>query len=283
MIVFTTAEALKEQLKKVRSNGQQVGFVPTMGALHRGHVTLIETAKHASDYVVCSIFVNPVQFNDPNDYKKYPVTTDRDIAMLEQAGADALFLPSVEEMYPGGTTGLEHYQLGYLETILEGKYRPGHFQGVCQVMRRLLEMVQPDHLFMGQKDYQQCMVVQRLMQLTGMQGAIQFHVCPTVREPDGLAMSSRNMRLDPVAREKAATLPAALNYIKENLQPGDVLSVLLHARSMLTALRMKVDYLEIADANTLEPVDNWNGEQKLVALVAAFLGEVRLIDNIPLN
>lgn len=283
MKVFTTAEALKEQLAKARQNGQQVGFVPTMGALHPGHVSLIETAKLQSGYVVCSIFVNPVQFNDPNDYKKYPVTTDRDAAMLQQAGADALFLPSVEEMYPGGTRGLEHYELGYLETILEGKYRPGHFQGVCQVMRRLLEMVRPDHLFMGQKDYQQCMVVQRLMQLTGMQPAIQFHVCPTVREPDGLAMSSRNMRLDAVAREKAATLPAALNYIKANLQPGDVLSVLLHARSMLTALRMKVDYLEIADANTLEPVDNWNGKQKLVALVAAFLGEVRLIDNIPLN
>lgn len=281
MVIFSTAEALKAQLVKARQNGQSIGFVPTMGALHPGHASLIETAKEQSGYVVCSIFVNPVQFNDPNDYKKYPVTAEKDIAMLEQAGAHALFHPPVQEMYPGGTAGLEQYDLGYLESILEGKYRPGHFQGVCQVMRRLLEIVQPDHLFMGQKDYQQCMVVQRLLQLTGMQ--LNFHVCPTVREPDGLAMSSRNMRLNADARQKAAVIPAALNYVKENLQRGDLLSLLLHARSMLTAQRMKVDYLEIADANNLQPVENWDGKQKLVALVAAFLGEVRLIDNIPLN
>jgi pantoate--beta-alanine ligase len=283
MIVFKTAQALQEQLTQARQNRQSIGFVPTMGALHPGHVSLIEMAKAQSDYVVCSIFVNPAQFNDPNDYKKYPVTTEKDITMLEQAGAHALFLPSVDEMYPGGIKGLEHYDLGYLEAILEGKYRPGHFQGVCQVMRRLLELVKPDHLFMGQKDYQQCMVVQKLMQLTGMQDHINFHICPTVREADGLAMSSRNTRLDAAAREKAALIPAALNYVKANLKPGDLLSLLLHARSMLTAQRMKVDYLEIADAITLQPVDNWNGEQKLVALAAAFLGEVRLIDNMPLN
>lgn len=283
MIVFKTALALQEQLARARQNGQSIGFVPTMGALHQGHVSLIETAREQSDYTVCSIFVNPVQFNDPNDYKKYPVTTDSDMAMLEQCGADALFLPAVEEMYPGGTAGLEHYELGYLETILEGKYRPGHFQGVCQVMRRLLEMVRPHGLFMGQKDYQQCMVVKKLLELTRMDAETNLHVCPTVREADGLAMSSRNMRLSAEARAKAIAIPDALSFVKSNLQPGQLLPLMLEARSFLTAQKMKVDYLEIADAGTLEPTDNWNGKQKLVALAAAFLGEVRLIDNMVIS
>jgi len=283
MDIFTKTETILKHVGFARRQGQSIGFVPTMGALHQGHVSLLEAARAQADLVVCSIFVNPTQFNDPNDYKKYPVTTDRDIALLEQTATNVLFLPSVEEIYPGGTARLEHYDLGGLEDILEGKYRPDHFQGVCQVMRRLLEATQPDHLFMGQKDYQQCMVVQCLLAQMNGGSSINLHICPTVREPDGLAMSSRNMRLDATAREKAAMLPAALNYVKANLQPGDLLSLLLHARSMLTAQRMKVDYLEIADAKSLQPVDNWDGKQKLVALVAAFLGEVRLIDNMPLN
>ena len=281
MIIFNAAEALQEELEKVAKKGLQVGFVPTMGALHPGHISLIQAAKERSLYTVCSIFVNPVQFNDPKDYEKYPVTTDRDIAMLEQGGADALFLPSVAEIYPGGTAGLEQYHLGYLETILEGKYRPGHFQGVCQVMKRLLELVRPHHLFMGQKDYQQCMVVKKLVGLTGMQ--LNFHVSPTVREPDGLAMSSRNMRLNPQARATAAIIPAALSFIKNNIRPGHLTTLLQHATSMLTSKGLKVDYLEIADADTLQPATNWNGEQKLVALAAAFVDDVRLIDNMLLH
>lgn len=281
MIVFRTAEALQEQLAQARRNGLQIGFVPTMGALHPGHISLMKMAKEQSGYTVCSIFVNPTQFNDANDYKKYPVTTEQDVAMLEEAGADALFLPSVQEIYPDGTAGLEQYDLGYLETILEGKYRPGHFQGVCRVMKRLLQIVKPDDLFMGQKDYQQCMVVKALVPQTGIE--LNFHVCPTVREPDGLAMSSRNMRLTPQDRATAAIIPAALTYIKNNIKPGDLTALLQHARSMLTAKQLKVDYLEIADADTLQPVTSWNGEQELVALVAAFVGEVRLIDNMILH
>lgn len=277
MIVFRKAEALQEQLAQARLSGLSVGFVPTMGALHPGHISLMKAAKEQSGYTVCSIFVNPMQFNDPKDYEKYPVTTDQDVAMLEQSGADALFLPPVQQVYTVGTDGLEHYDLGFLETVLEGKYRPGHFQGVCQVMRRLLELVRPDDLFMGQKDYQQCMVVKKLVDLAKLE--LNFHVCPTVREPDGLAMSSRNMRLSPEARAAAATIPAALKYIKNNIRPGDLSTLLQHATSMLTSQGFKVDYLEIADAHTLQPATNWNGEQKLVSLVAAFISEVRLIDN----
>jgi pantoate--beta-alanine ligase len=279
MIIFSTTEALQQHLASARQRGQSIGFVPTMGALHPGHISLIETAKAQAGVIVCSIFVNPSQFNDPNDYKKYPVTTDKDIALLEQSGADALFLPTVQEIYPSGFAGLEHYELGYLESMLEGKYRPGHFQGVCQVMRRLLEIVQPDHLFMGQKDYQQCMVVKMLITRMDIEDRVHFHVCPTVREADGLAMSSRNMRLGAEARQKAVGIPAALQFVKDNLQPGSLLPLILQARSMLTAQKFKVDYLEIVDADTLEPVENWDGEQSLVVLAAAFLGEVRLIDN----
>lgn len=250
-----------------------------MGALHQGHISLMQAAKEHSGYTVCSIFVNPMQFNDINDYNKYPVTTAQDIAMLERSGANALFLPPVGEVYPAGTADLERYDLGYLETILEGKYRPGHFQGVCQVMKRLLELVRPDDLFMGQKDYQQCMVVKKL--ITGMQvePAINFHVCPTVREPDGLAMSSRNMRLNPEARVTAAIVPAALTYLKQNLRPGNLEPLIQQATAMLASKQLKVDYVEIGDAATLQPVSIWDGKQRLVALVAAFVDEVRLIDN----
>src|SRR5687768_4583767 len=165
MIIFRYAEPLARYIQQQKDASKQIGFVPTMGALHDGHIALIDRSKKDTAITVCSIFVNPTQFNNSGDYQKYPNTIEQDITRLEAAGCDALFLPSIAEMYPQGTAGLEQYDLGYLETLLEGKYRPGHFQGVCQVMFRLLTMVKPHKLFMGQKDYQQCMVVSRLLQL----------------------------------------------------------------------------------------------------------------------
>src|SRR3984957_11141081 len=159
MIIFKRSGDLFGWLKNETARGRSIGFVPTMGALHAGHISLVTISKKETDITICSIFVNPTQFNDPKDYQKYPVTLEKDIALLEAAGTDALFLPEVVDNYAGGTGRLETYELGNLERILEGKYRPGHFQGVCQVMRRLLDLVRPDHLFMGRKDYQQCMVV----------------------------------------------------------------------------------------------------------------------------
>jgi pantoate--beta-alanine ligase len=238
-----------------------------MGALHAGHISLIDISKKACDITVCSIFVNPTQFNDPGDYQKYPITIEKDISLLEAAGVDALFLPEVHEMYPDGTAGLETYDLGHLETILEGKYRPGHFQGVCQVMRRLLDLVRPDDLFMGSKDYQQCMVVQRLIQLMGW--PIRLHRCPIVREPDGLAMSSRNTRLSPEERQRATAIYRSL----QSLRSGAPLST---AQKILDDAGFRVDYIAICDAETLEPTSPSPGA---VALIAAFQGEVRLIDN----
>ena len=276
MIIFKYARQLEEYIQQQKTARKQIGFVPTMGALHNGHIALIDQSKKEAGLTVCSIFVNPTQFNNPKDYQLYPNTIGQDIAKLEAAGCEVLFLPAIAEMYPAGTTNLEQYDLGYLETLLEGKYRPGHFQGVCQVMYRLLTMVQPDKLFMGQKDYQQCMVVNRLLQL--MQSAIQLVTCPTLREPDGLAMSSRNMRLPAEDRQKATTIYKCLTLIKEECNKGIAWAVIQKkaVQSLLDA-GFTIDYVELADARTLQPATGTQGPR--VALIAAFLHDVRLIDN----
>jgi pantoate--beta-alanine ligase len=304
MILFKRSEELGGYLREQGSAASRIGFVPTMGALHPGHISLIDISKKSTNLTVCSIFVNPTQFNDPKDFQKYPVTLEKDIFLLEKAEVDVLFLPEVEELYPGGIKGLEHYELGPLEEILEGKYRPGHFQGVCQVMRRLLDRVQPGDLYMGQKDYQQCMVVGRLLSLMGS-GTV-LHTCPILREVDGLAMSSRNLRLSENERKKAPAIWQALSWIKEQWGAGrrgegamsgkgggERISELLdHARGMLEKNDFRIDYVEIADAVTLGPLGgdgteggvgvpggNQQAVNGAVALVAAFQGEVRLIDN----
>lgn len=279
MILFKTIEKLRKYLDSQRKNGKTIGFAPTMGALHPGHLSLIESAKKGNELTVCSIFINPTQFNDPRDFEKYPVTIERDIEMLEEAGCDILFLPSVIEMYPGGLKQAGHYDLGYLETLLEGKYRPGHFQGVCMVVHRLLEIVMPDNLYLGQKDYQQCMVITRLVEILHLTNGIKVHICPTLRENDGLAMSSRNMRLDKDERAKAVTIYQCLKQIKQELKEGSLQQLKKEALNKLTAAGFKPDYVEIADAGNIQPVNNWDGKQQLVALIAAYLNEVRLIDN----
>jgi pantoate--beta-alanine ligase len=277
LLVKKTAD-LRDYLDKKEREGNQIGFVPTMGALHKGHISLIESSVKDNSITVCSIFVNPTQFNDPKDFEKYPVTIGKDIYMLESAGCNVLFLPSVQEIYPEGKLEKMHYDLGYLETILEGKYRPGHFQGVCMVVHRLLDIVRPRNLYLGQKDYQQCMVIKKLIELIGQTG-IKVNICPTLREPDGLAMSSRNMRLNKEEREQAPAIYRSLQYIKENLQKGNLHDLKTIASTKLAEQNFKVDYIEIADASTLQLINQWDGKQKLVALAAAFLNEVRLIDN----
>jgi pantoate--beta-alanine ligase len=283
MILLKKAKDLYNYLDIQRQQGKKYGFAPTMGALHEGHISLMNDSKKKDDLLVCSIFINPTQFNDPTDFEKYPVTLEKDIAMLESAGCDVLFLPSITEMYPQGTNPAMHYDLGYLETILEGHYRPGHFQGVCMIVHRLLEIVKPDNLYIGQKDYQQCMVIKRLIELIGMNELIHLNISPTLRENNGLAMSSRNMRLGEDQRIKAAAIFQTLHFIKEQLQKGDLTSLKKKAISKLGEKEFKVDYVEIADADDLRIVDHWDGKQQLVALAAAYLDKVRLIDNILLN
>ena len=282
MILFKRKADLRAYLSALKQERQSIGFVPTMGALHEGHVSLIESSRRDNSITVCSIFVNPTQFNDPNDFKKYPVTLEKDIYKLELAGCNVLFLPTVEEIYPDGTDSLKKYDLGYLETILEGQYRPGHFQGVCLVVDRLLDMVKPDNLYLGQKDYQQCMVITKMIGLAGHSSVI-VKICPTLREPDGLAMSSRNIRLNKDERQKAPVIYQSLSHIKENLLKGDLTMLKEQALTTLRNNGFRPDYLETADAGTLQLVNKWDGKQKLVALTAAFLNDVRLIDNLVLN
>nr|WP_294905516.1 pantoate--beta-alanine ligase [uncultured Lacibacter sp.] len=281
MLIFHTVWQLQHYLRLQQNNGCSIGFVPTMGALHRGHLSLLEQSLQHADVTVCSIFVNPTQFNDPKDFEKYPVTTSTDVEMLLNAGIQVLFLPSVAEIYPNGTQNPPNYDLGFLETVLEGKYRPGHFQGVCQVMHRLLNIIDADHLFMGQKDYQQCMVIRHLIQTKHIR--TKLHIAPTLRETDGLAMSSRNMRLNKEDRQTAVAISKALVDLKTKLQQGNLEQLKQEAASFLTAKGFRVDYTEIAHAQTLELINNWNGTDPLVALTAAYLGEVRLIDNMLLT
>jgi pantoate--beta-alanine ligase len=281
MITITTAAALKEVLLQNRLQKKSIGFVPTMGALHQGHLWLIKEAMANNHLVICSIFVNPTQFNQVADFEKYPVTTAADKALLTQAGTHLLFLPAVEEIYPNGLLHLKQYPLGYLATVLEGAYRPGHFQGVCNVMDKLLTLIQPNNLYMGQKDYQQCMVVKKLIEI--LQVHTTLHTCPTLREADGLAMSSRNMRLNTNERKQAVEIATTLKNIKQHIKPGNLNTLINHHVQHLTGKGFKVDYIALANAATLELVNEWDGNTKLVALAAAYLNEVRLIDNMLIN
>ncbi len=277
MILFKKAADITNYLLQLKQTGKTIGFVPTMGALHAGHISLINTSKKVSDVTVCSIFVNPAQFNDVKDFNNYPTTIEQDIDILEKAGCHVLFLPPVSEIYPQGIINEEKYNLGYLETVLEGKYRPGHFQGVCMVVHRLLNIIEAHRLFLGQKDYQQCMVIKRLIELEHIN--IEISICPTLRENDGLAMSSRNVRLSEQERKQALAIFRALCYIKTNITPGSLKLLKAKAVGDLTNAGFKVDYIEIANADNLEIINTWDGNIKTVAVAAAFLGDVRLIDN----
>lgn len=273
MIIFKEIDALQRFL----AGKDQIGFVPTMGALHTGHLTLIQESIKSSKLTVCSIFVNPTQFNDPKDFEKYPVTLEKDIELLTNAGADAVFVPSVATIYPAGLTNLETYPLGSLEKLWEGAYRPGHFQGVCQVVSRLLDAVQPHRLYMGQKDFQQCMVIKKLIELKNI--STELIQVPTVRETSGLAMSSRNMRLSPTEKTTAVTISQVLDYLRDHINILPVSLLLQEAQNRLVQAGFKVDYVGIADASTLEPIDQIDPKRDAVAMIAAYLNEVRLIDN----
>ena len=282
MILFKRASDINKYLSIKSKLGIRIGFIPTMGALHAGHISLINECKKQCAISVVSIFINPTQFNNPSDYAKYPITLSADILKLEQSGCDLLFLPPIEEIYPNGIISAIQYDLGYLETVLEGKYRPGHFQGVCQVMNRLLEIIIPNILYLGQKDYQQCMVIKKLLTIT--KPTITINVVITLRESSGLAMSSRNLRLTDKDKEKAVGLFQSLQYLRSNLVLGDLANLKMNANNILQEKGItKIDYLTIADANTLESIESWDGRKPLVGLVAAYLHEVRLIDNIILH
>ncbi|MDQ2752936.1 MAG: pantoate--beta-alanine ligase [Bacteroidota bacterium] len=277
MILYKNKTDLIAKINSLKKEGKSIGFVPTMGALHQGHLSLIKASLQQNDITICSIFVNPTQFNDANDFNKYPITIENDILQLTEAGANLLFLPNIDEIYPEGKP-TEQYNLGNLETIWEGQFRPGHFQGVCQVVQRLFNIVQPDKAYFGQKDYQQCMVIKTLVHL--LQLSIQIVIHPTVREASGLALSSRNLRLKDDDKKRAVALYDALTFIKQNRAKTNLDECKEKAQQMIVDAGFeKIDYIAICDAETLQPLQTENSAKPKVALVAAYISCVRLIDN----
>ena len=282
MILYKQSEDIRNKLNQLKGQEKSIGFVPTMGALHEGHLSLIKQSIAEKNITVVSIFVNPTQFNDKKDFEKYPVTIEKDIELLERSGADILFLPSVHEMYPNGLQALSTYDLSQIEHVLEGYYRPRHFQGVCNIMHRLLQTITPGNLYMGQKDYQQCMIIQKL--INDFKLPVKLNIVPTQREESGLAMSSRNMRLSGAAKRKAAAIYNTHLFIKNNLLKLSFPQLIEKAYVFLNNAGFeKIDYIEICDAVSLKPAKEYKEEQKLVVLTAAFIDGVRLIDNMLLN
>jgi pantoate--beta-alanine ligase len=277
--VINTIAALKSLLEPIKLGQQKIALVPTMGALHKGHVSLINIAQQYADVVVCSIFVNPTQFTDPKDLEKYPRPLEHDMQMLREAGCDVVFMPSVKEMYPG--TEHWHIDLGPAEFLLEGEFRKGHYQGVTQILKKLFDAVNPDVAFFGQKDFQQVLMIENMVAYFKL--PVQIISCPIVREEDGLAMSSRNIHLNEADRENALVLSKALSYVKDHFEEKTITALLADAKEMISAVAgVELDYFTIANGKTLLPENNKN-QSNLVALVAAKVGQTRLIDNMLLN
>lgn len=277
MFIFKQIKDLQNHL----SNFDSIGFVPTMGALHEGHLSLINQSKKENTLSVCSIFVNPTQFNNSNDFDKYPITIESDIEFLESVNCDVLFLPSVNEMYPDGIIDIKQYQIGYLDTILDGKFRPNHFNGVCVIVHKLLQAVQPQKLYLGEKDFQQCAVIKQLVKSENI--PVEIVTCPTLRMPNGLAMSSRNKRLSDFGLSMASLIYKCLNDIKN--EQFDHSFEILQSKNIdiLSAKNFKTEYLLLANADTLEILQDFDHSKNMVLLIASFFEEVRLIDNLRLN
>lgn len=279
MIIFRQNEGLQSILKQEKIKGKRIGFVPTMGALHAGHLELVHQASQKCDLVVVSIYVNPTQFNQKEDFEKYPITPASDIDALLKSECAILFAPSTQEIYPEGTEKLPYYDLGELETKLEGMHRPGHFQGVCTVVERLLRIVEPHELFLGQKDWQQCCVIQKLLELRP-DIQVKLTTIATIREENGLALSSRNKRLSEEGRKKASILFQALQAVGTGLKSGDFEAVVEDQKQYILENGFEsIDYLQVADLYTLEPILSWQNKPVAI-LVAATIEGVRLIDNL---
>lgn len=280
MEIISTVAALRSAVAKAKAEGLTVGLVPTMGALHAGHMSLIERARKECGFVVVSIFVNPTQFNNPNDLATYPRTVEADCEKLEEANVDIAFVPTVEEIYPEPDTRV--FDLGPVAEVMEGKMRPGHFNGVAQIVSKLFDYVQPDRAYFGEKDYQQIAVLRRMSEIIGFKGKIV--ACPICRESDGLAMSSRNMRLTPAQREIAPqiheTLLAAADLAAQGIDLESIREMVVEEIDGIDG--MEVEYFEIADAKTLQPLENWDqaGEDGAIGCITVWTGDVRLIDNI---
>ncbi len=275
-VVVDKISDLKTLLQGFRSEGKSIGFVPTMGALHKGHVSLVERSVAENDITVVSIFVNPTQFNDKNDLKNYPRMPEKDITMLEAAGVNVVFMPTESEIYPEPDTRV--FDFGMLDKVMEGKFRPGHFNGVAQVVSKLFDIVEPHRAYFGQKDYQQLAIIRAMVRMLGYR--IEIVGCPIVREPDGLAMSSRNLLLTPEHRKSAPiiyqTLAEARNKTNE-FSVKDMIDWVV--KGINSDPNLKVEYFELADADSLLPVQGWDHPNGIVGCIAVWAGNIRLIDN----
>jgi pantoate--beta-alanine ligase len=278
MFICTRADHLREWIQSHRRDQVSIGFVPTMGALHEGHLSLIETSHHTCTYTIVSVYVNPLQFNDPADLKKYPRPLEKDMELVLHAHGDVFFHPADQEMYPPGDQQSLSLDLGILDEVMEGAFRPGHFKGVAEVVYRLLKIVRPDQLFMGQKDFQQLAVIRKLIQ--DQQLNVNLVACPTVREQNGLAMSSRNTRLSVKAREEAGRIYQILNEGKtEFLNGRSVTSIKEHALQSLRKDNFYAEYFDIVDGNTLRSISDAQESPYVLACTAVRVEGIRLIDN----
>ncbi|HYX05920.1 MAG TPA: pantoate--beta-alanine ligase [Bacteroidales bacterium] len=277
MQVFGKTKGVVDALNKLKKEGKSIGFVPTMGALHAGHITLIERAVSENDIVVASIFVNPTQFNDQNDLRNYPRNLEKDLRNLEAAACDIVFFPEVIDMYPEPDNRV--FNFGRLEEVMEGAHRPGHFNGVAQVVSKFFDIIKPHRAYFGEKDFQQLTIIREMDRQLSFQ--IEIVPCPIVREPDGLAMSSRNQLLSPEQRASAPLIAKTLFYAQKHIKDWSVEQMKEEVIGTINQdENLEVEYFEIADENTLLPIENWHDSDRPRAFIAVKDGGVRLIDNV---
>lgn len=277
MKVVHTIKELQEELSTLRQQGKSVGLVPTMGALHAGHASLVKRCVAENDVTVVSDFVNPTQFNDLNDLKKYPRTLEADCQLLETCGASFVFAPSVEEIYPEPDT--RHFSYAPLDTVMEGAFRPGHFNGVCQIVSKLFGIVKPDRAYFGEKDFQQLAIIREMVKQ--MKFPLEIVGCPIVREADGLALSSRNSRLNDEERKNALNISKTLFESRNFAASHNVAETKQFVEEAINqAPGLRLEYFELVDGRTLQSIQNWEDTDYAVGCITVFCGEVRLIDNI---
>lgn len=279
MILVTTVKDLDLLLEPHRSS-KKIGFTPTMGALHGGHMSLIELSNERTDITVCSIFVNPTQFNQKDDLVKYPRTLESDLALLEKYGCDIVFFPGVEDVYPPGLETKVDMDYKGIDQAMEGEFRPGHFAGVAEVVKRFLDLVRPSEIFMGQKDYQQVALIRLVVDTFDI--PTEVIMCPTVRHEDGLAQSSRNLRLDPAIRKKSNVIFRTLSWAKEQVANRPIQEVVNVAMENMSIPHFRPEYFTIVDGTSLDILTDWNADS-IVACTACWAGDVRLIDNMVLK
>ncbi len=281
MVIFSKVKEFSAHLDSIKSVHKKIGFVPTMGALHQGHVSLVNRAKKENDIVVVSIFVNPTQFNNPDDLKNYPRTPKEDQKLLKENNADIIFSPNVEEIYNSDSGKRNELELGKIAEVMEGAHRPGHFSGVVQIVSRLFEIVAPQKAYFGEKDFQQLAIIRFMVNKIGF--PVEIVACHTIREKSGLAMSSRNLKLSKNGLQNASEISKTLFFVKENwekFQPDVIIQKAI--ATIESSGKLKVEYFEIADEETLQPVNDWRHHKHIRCFAAVYCENVRLIDNIQL-